>query len=189
LPLDTDSGELLNDDFAGGRRCAEKQYSVKELDRVRGKVCFSLPPEEGSPFGNIGITKNFSLKKDTLSVSYILHNHGGRTDFQFAPQIDLCFYGEGEGFVRMFAYKTGGKDTLVSELLLHGVEGLKIQDIKNEALITFASANSFDARIMPRRVNYAGAELYQSTAIIPSFALSLEAGESWTNEFSLKFAY
>jgi hypothetical protein len=186
LTLNTGCGELLNDDFAGLRRCAEKQYSVKELDRVRGKVSFSLPPEEGPPFGNIGITKTFSLKKDTLSVSYILHNHGGRADFQFAPQIDLCFYGEGESFVRIYSYKTGAKDTPVSEPAC-GVEGLKIQDIKNEALITFASTNSFDARIMPRRVDYA--ELYQSTAIIPSFALSLEAGESWANEFSLKFAH
>jgi hypothetical protein len=190
LPPDADCGKLLNDDFQGGRCCAGKQYLVKELDRVKRKVSFSLPPEEGSPFGSIGIKKTFSQKKDTLSVSYILQNHGSvRTGFQFAPQIDLCFYGEDESFVRIYSYKTGAKDTPVSEPPVRGAEGLKIQDIKNETLITFASTNSFDARVLPRRVKYAGAALYQSTAIIPFFALSLEAGESWANEFSLKFAH
>jgi hypothetical protein len=66
-----------------------------------------------------------------------------------------------------------------------GVDGLKIQDLKNEVQINFASAKAFDGCADSARMG----EFYQSSRFMPLFALSLAGGETWANEFSLKFSH
>jgi hypothetical protein len=179
---------------AGARLCRGERYEVLELDKVRRRVVFSLPPSASPdlpPFGRVSIEKSFSFKKDVLVVGYTIANRGaGRQSFQFAPEIDLSFPGEGEQFMRCLVSRQGAKDAPAAEPVLCGVDGLKIQDLKNEVQITVASACPFDGRIAAVRISGAEAEsLYQASCLMPVFPLSLESGETWTNEFSLKFSH
>jgi hypothetical protein len=194
LPAGTRLEDLPCGPVAGARLCRGERYEVLEVDKVRRRVVFSLPPSaltDASPFGRVSIEKSFSFKKDMLVVGYTIVNRGaGRQLFQFAPEIDLSFPGEGEQFMRCLVSRQGAKDAPAAEPVLCGVEGLKIQDLKNEVQITVASACPFDGRIAAVRISGAEAEsLYQASCLMPVFPLSLESGETWTNEFSLKFSH
>ena len=212
-PAGADYQKLADNAIPALRCCAADYYSVHEHhEKQKGKAAFFLPPvrttedvtpnksgggasaaggispAKSVPLGEIGIEKTFSLKKDTLTLAYSLCNHGDAgVSFLFAPDIDLSFPGEGEGFIRIFKCKTGAKDTAAGPVI-HDAEYIKIQDIKNEVQIILSSTNSFDACIRHRRIPVNGTELYQSTAMIPLFAVHLESGQTWANELSLKFS-
>ncbi|MDR0472966.1 MAG: DUF1926 domain-containing protein, partial [Treponema sp.] len=172
----------------GGRYCSGEHYAAKELEKIKGKACFTLAGKEALPFGNIGIEKVFSLKKDTLAVNYALCNYGeAEESFCFATEIDLSFPGEGDDFVRIYKCKAGAKDLQVKALEALNADALKIQDIKNEVLINISSTNIFDMCVKPHRIRQGDAELYQSTVFIPIFSVTLKNGETWKNEFTLKF--
>jgi hypothetical protein len=190
LPKKTKCEEFFNDSNIAARYCASEQYQVKNMEKLKGRMSFVLPPRKDVPFGNLSIEKTYVLKKDILSVSYIIRNNGEeRETFRFAPVIDLSFPGAGEAFARFYKSKTDVKDVPVKEGEVFAADSLKIQDLKNEAVLSLSSSNIFEACVKPRFIHLGGAELYQSTALIPSFTISLNAGESWSNEFSLKFTH
>jgi hypothetical protein len=167
------------------RLCFNEQYETVSQDR-KGKFCFKLPQaEQGAPYAGLEIVKCYSLKKDVLTVSYVLKNSGGKHEkFCFVPEIDLSFAGEGEEFVRFFSCASGGKDIPVSSILKN-TEKLKIHDIKNEVQIILASTKAFSGCLAYARDN----GLYQAARVLPFIYLSMENGESWTCEFSLKFSH
>ncbi|MDR1251562.1 MAG: alpha-amylase [Treponema sp.] len=173
----------------GTRLCFTEKYEAMVQDRSKGKVCFTLPAAPSLPFGDIEITKCFSLKRDVLTVSYSLANRGKeRGIFRFVPEINLSFANEGEEFVRFFICKSGDKDAPLSEsggTLIKGADGLKIQDLKNEVQINLASTKSFDGCLAPVRIG----TQYQAACIMPLFDISLGSGETWANDFSLKFSH
>ncbi|MDR0584838.1 MAG: DUF1925 domain-containing protein [Treponema sp.] len=198
LPAASDSDDLLRALTGpaplpeGVRLCFTEKYEAEAGYRSRGKICFTLQAAAlpfGNPLGNIEIKKCFSLKKDLLTVGYTLTNGGGeRAAFRFVPEINLSFAGEGEEFVRFFICKSGTKDTPLGETggaPISGAEGLKIQDLKNEVQIKFASTKPFESRLAPSRAG----DQYQSSRFLPLFDLSLESGGSWSNEFSLRFSH
>jgi hypothetical protein len=171
----------------GGRNCSAERYTLSELDKAHGKIRFCLGSKNNVPFGAIEIDKCYSLKKDTLSVSYTLTNKGQTAaDFQFAPVIDFSFPGEGEGFLRVFKCKTGAKETAFSDGTVNDADSIKFQDLKNETLLVLASKKPFNAGILP--VSSPG-DQYQSTSIVPMQTVSLQSGEKWETEFSLKIAH
>jgi hypothetical protein len=186
-PQDVFQGRL-----GAARLCGKEEYELTEMDRVHGKVHFRLPGEASLPFGQVEIKKSYFLKKDTLCAAYNLTNRGKKPEsFQFAPEIDLSFPGEGETFVRFYQCKTGVKDAAPAEAVVHDAEGLKIQDLKNEVQITLGAKKSFDCCIIPVKAagGAQGPELYQSTCIMPLQPVSLAPGESWETEFTLKFSH
>jgi hypothetical protein len=191
FPSSMSPQDILDGRFSGVRFCGGEQFELAELDRVRGKVCFRLPGHGTAPLGQVEIEKNYFLKKDTLSVSYTLTNQGKEeVRFHFAPEINLSFPGEGEAFVRFFKNKSGAKDVLFSEPVVHDVEGIKIQDIKNEVQIVVSSKKSFSACIIPVKTAgpaMQGPDLYQSTCLMPLQKVSLPSKETWATEFTLKF--
>jgi len=203
----------------GARLCSGESYEPVELDKVRRKLrlllhrlpsleeaASSLKTESSRkkssslkaafPFGNIEIEKTYSLKKDAVCAGYIFTNCGTvKETFQFAPEIDLAFPGEGDAFTRFFVCKSVQTDTALAQPLLRAIDGLKIHDIKNEVQINLAANRSFDGKISPVRVpdgtagGALGAELYQTLCIMPLFPVSLEPGEKWELEFTLKFSH
>jgi hypothetical protein len=195
LPADVRLEDLPCGPVAGARLCRGDRYEVLETDKVHRKVTFSLPstdPAESQPFGAVAIEKSFSLKKDAVMVGYTLVNRGALTQaFQFAPEIDLSFPGEGECFTRFFACKSGARDAPLAESVLRGADGLKVQDLKNEVQISLFSTRSFDGRVVSVRlpIGTTGAEQYQASCLMPVFALSLESGGTWNCEFTLKFSH
>jgi hypothetical protein len=184
LPAGTKPAELLSA-LTGGARpeqtarlCFTEKYETTAHDRSKGRVCLNLPPVDSAlPFGNIDIEKCFSLKKDILTVNYALKNRGKESEtFCFVPELNLSFAGSGEDSARFF---------------LNGADGLKIQDIKNEVQINFNSAKPFECAFGP--VYLAAGEnsvgCYQADCVMPLFTVSLMGGETWLNEFTLKFAH
>ena len=181
---------------AGGRNCGMETYEAEEIDRSRRIARFLLAPAPALPFGAIAIGKTYTLRKDTLAVQYRIANQGeARQEFIFSPDISLSFPGEGERFVRFFKCRAGLKDVPSGGPAVEGAESLKIHDLKNEVQILLGSSRPFDARLetihLPADVPSpeAAAERYQSTSIHPLFPLSLAGGESWENEFTLKFSH
>ncbi|MDR0624125.1 MAG: DUF1926 domain-containing protein [Treponema sp.] len=186
--------DVLDGRSPGARYCGQEQFELAELDKVRGKVRFRLPGREGLPFGKVELEKIYFLKKDTLSVSYALINQGKEdARFQFAPAIDLSFPGEGEAFVRFFKLKSGVKDASFSEAIIQDAEGIKIQDLKNEVQIVLGSKKPFNACIVPVKtagpLKGPGADLYQSTCIMPLQEALIPPQETWTTEFTVKFSH
>ena len=196
LPVKGNAEDILRvvlgpDPLPGGtRRCFTEPYEAAP-GRAKGKICFTLPVAGPAvPLGNIEIEKTVSLKKDTLTVSYSLTNRGDEDEpFRFIPEINLSFAGEGEEYVRFFRCQSGAKDSSLGHsplgAFVSGAEGLKIQDMKNEVQINLGSAVPFTACLAPARIG----DCYQSSRILPLFELSLKSGETWHNEFSLRFSH
>jgi hypothetical protein len=182
----------------GVRRCCAEKYEA-DLDRSKGKALFTLSAKQtAAAFGDIEITKCFALKKDTLAARYSIANRGKESRrFRFVCEINLSFAGEGDEFVRFFACKTGLKDIPVHAVSgdadsfrdgtgrINGAEGLKMQDLKNEAQINLVSSKPFDGCLGAARI---GGQ-YRSSRVMPLFEIALESGETWSNEFGLKFSH
>jgi len=175
---------LLNILPENGRFCFHEQYEEVNQDK-KGKSCFRLPARaDDVPFGKIEIEKCYLLKKDNLTVSYALINKGKeKNNFLFVPEIDFSFAGVGDEFVRFYTVDLSGKDISIDRLL--DTNNLKILDVKNEVQIILISANQFTGCLFPV-YRY---DMYQATRILPAFCVSLEAGGTWTNEFTLKFSH
>jgi hypothetical protein len=163
------------------------------MDKVRRKLCLKLHQTSlKKPHGAIKIDKIYSLKKDAVHTGYILTNGGAeRTAFQFAPEIDLALPGEGDAFVRFFACKSAQPDTPLSRPLFRGADGLKLHDIKNEVQITLSVNRPFDGKVVPVYIwdEVTGVPLYQAVCVMPMFPMSLEPGEKWEVEFTLRFSH
>ncbi|MCL2602801.1 MAG: DUF1925 domain-containing protein, partial [Treponema sp.] len=178
--------------ISGGRFCGNENYDC-DADKPRRRLCFNLPPKAGMPCGEIGIEKTWLLKKNILSLEYVLRNSSERNStFAFCPQIDLAFPGEGEGFLRILAQSESGKDTVETggdtsgACIVRNIKALEFQDIKNEALIMLEASRAFDVRISHVYADVYGRREYQSTCTMPFFSVSLEGNKQWKVSFSLK---
>ena len=184
------------DAVSTARLCGGERYDICELDKVRRKLRLTLRPlsagQKKIPFGTIEIEKTYVLKKDAVCVGYSLINRGTLPEtFQFAPEIDLALPGEGDAFTRFFACKSTQADAALSRPVLHGADGLKIHDIKNEVQINLTANQPFDGKISPVYVcdDETGEKLYQALCIMPLFPVSLEPDGKWEIEFTLKFSH
>jgi hypothetical protein len=97
--------------------------------------------------------------------------------------IYFSFAGVGDEYVRFYSVDSGGKDVHLSNKF--DAENLKILDVKNEVQIMVTSAKTFLGFLSPVFTN----DLYQAVVILPIFSVSLESGEVWTNDFTLKFSH
>jgi hypothetical protein len=189
LPPETGVDNLNNNFLDNARLCFTEQYDALSQDR-KGKSCFRLSAVAGgedmdTPFGYIEINKCYSLKKDIVSVAYGLKNTAKEIcNLCFVPEIDFSFAGEGDDYVRFYSLDAGGKDLHIKNQL-DNASTLKILDVTNEVQILLGSTNSFSGCIIPICPNGE----YQATRILPLFRISLEAGKSWINEFSLKISH
>jgi hypothetical protein len=187
LPAGTGAEDLRAGIPSGARLCLYEKFEAADQDRSRGKVSFTLPAVENPPFGGIEIEKKFSLKKDVLAVGYTLRNRGGEPEsFCLVSEINLSFAGEGAESARFLASGNGVKDAALVRGTALAAESLKIQDLKNEAQLNFSSAKAFDLLVRPLCL---GGGQYQASRVMPLFAIELAPGESWTNEFTLKFSH
>ena len=191
VPEDTPLEKLGSEDINGGRFCGAEKYEVAEADRVRRKVIFSLNPNPSFHFGDMAIEKTWQLKKNFLSVEYVLKNSGSNElKFIFSPSIDLSFPGEGETFLRVLALRDEEKENIAAGggAQVKNVKALEFQDLKNEAVITLEANRNFDGRLFHLFSPCAGRDEYQSTCFMPAFAVSLESGKSWKVSLSLKIS-
>ena len=179
------------DGIPGGRFCGNEEYEVSEIDRLQRRVTFNLPPKPGLPCGEIEIVKTWQLKKNSISLEYVLSNSGSKPlSFIFSPSVDLSFSGENEGFLKVLSVKDkdGEKETIApnSQDTIRDIRILEFQDLKNEAVVNLESNRVFDARIFHIRAGLSGREEYQSTCLMPLLSVSLDRGKTWKAAFSLK---
>ena len=174
-------------DFAFDREktrfCYNSHYEAVARDKS-GKSCFRLAASNDVIFGFIEINKCYSFKKDSLTVSYILKNTDSNSHkFNFIPEIDFSFAGVTDEFVRFCTSDADAKDISLDKKF--ETNNLKILDIENEVQIVLSSAKIFRGSLVP--VYNRG--FYQATCLLPVFSVALNSGESWTNDFSLKFSH
>jgi hypothetical protein len=178
--------------FAGTRFCGKEQYGLVDMDRLHEKARFRLPANNALPFGKIELEKEYLLKKDTLSVRYVLSNRGIMEEtFQFIPRRDLAFAGAGPAFLGMYTLSPQGKtEAGHEEREFKDLEGLEFRDIRNEVTLSLSSTLPFDGWILPIRtrcrINGFISDQYQSTCLMPIQPVSLVPGESWKTEFKLR---
>jgi hypothetical protein len=183
VPAGAGVEEMENGFPSGSRLCFNEQFEAASQDR-KGKSCFKLPADSGIPFGGIEINKCYALKRDILTVSYTLKNTGKEPQsFLFVPEIDFSFAGIGDECVRF--YTAEAEKDIPVDRQLKNTDNLKILDVKNEVQILLASAVFFSGCLVP--VFDSG--LYQANRILAGFSVSLESGETWANEFTLKFSH
>ena len=203
LPPAFKAENLVYGAIEGARICRNECYDADEADKVHRKLRLALRSPQrrmeprGSfakplPFGNVEIEKKYSVKKDSVLAEYSFANTGAEKEsFQFAPEIDLSLPGEGDAFARFFVCKSAQADIPLVQPLFRGADGLKIHDIKNEVQITLSANRPFDGKIAPVHIPDAetGMDLYQALCVMPLVPVSLEPGEKWGMEFTLKFSH
>jgi len=167
-----------------GRLCFNETYEAITQER-KGKLCFILPATaENILFGCIEISKCFLLRKDNITVSYVLRNTGKDIhNFLFIPKINFSFTGINDKSVRFYSVENTDKNIAMDKLF--NASNLKIHDVINEVQIILSSTNDFSGCIVHAFNN----SIYQATRILPAFTVSLEPEEIWNNEFSLKFTH
>ncbi|MDR3334756.1 MAG: DUF1926 domain-containing protein [Treponema sp.] len=179
----------------GIRICGNERFELVEMDREHGKVHFRLPPKTGGPYGAIELDKTYHLNEDTLTLYYSITNHGPvEQQLTFIPSIDLSFPGEEDALLRIFKLNTRVKEvTAPQETFLEGLEGIKFQDIKNEAILYLMGDRNFDAWILPIHtpcpLGGRVVDMYQSTCIMPLIPLSLAPQERFATRFTLKICH
>ena len=171
-----------------GRYCGTEVYETLDIDRVKGRAKFLLPAREKLPWGEIEIEKVWQLKKNTISLEYLLRNTKNQSiSFVFSPQIDLSFPGTGERNLRIFSVAEGEKSPLIfeNEKIINDIKSLEFQDIENEAIISLDCSRTYKSRIFHIVQDIGG---YQSTCLMPVFPVNLENGKTWKLSFSLKIS-
>jgi len=165
------------------RLCYKKQYEALAQDN-KGKSCFKLAAAKDEVLGRIEISKCYSFKKEMLTVSYVIKNTDNNTQkFNFIPKINFSFSGVTGDHVRFYSTDSSGKDAGIENKL--NSNNLKIHDVINEVQIIFSSVKIFSGSLAP--VFNGG--FYQTTQILPVFSITLNKGESWTNDLTLKFSH
>jgi hypothetical protein len=193
---DSPRGSFYGD--PAGRCCGREEYEVPELDKVRGKLLFRLPPRPELPFGFMGIEKSYQLKKDSLTVRYRLINHGGETErFCFIPRIDLAFPGEGDSYQRISGFRSGAREPVPLKPAeraeeLSEVGDIEFRDIKNEVTLALHSGRAFDLWLYSLRIpccaNDQIVDWYQSTCIMPVNRIVLNPGGFWETDYTLRIS-
>jgi hypothetical protein len=197
VPLNTTLKDAMENRFAGSRFCGNERYEPVEVDKIQKKVRFRLSPPKKGPvpggfFRAIELEKTYRLKDDILTLTYSLQNRGNdRECFKFIPQIDFSFPGEGDPFLRVFTFNSGVKEPVPPGAgEIKQAQGIELQDLKNETILSLLSTGAFDLWSLPIRtrglIGGSLQELYQSTCFMPIQEVFLEPGEAYQSEFSLR---
>jgi hypothetical protein len=170
----------------GARFCGAENYQCAAFDRVRRQIQFILPPQEGVPLANIEIKKTLSLKRSIITVKYELKNYGRETEhFILIPSVDLSFSGRDDSSLKILASRGTAKEgiSLSGELPVENISGLEFRDLVNEVVLSLESS-----RVSNMRIFNIEPEQYQFTCIMPVIPVSLDAGKTWDNVFTLKIS-
>ncbi len=187
----------LKDALAGNypfsRNCAEERYEEIATDRVHKELTLRKAADFKGNYGGIEIQKHYSLRKNVLSVQYVLANRGEKpARFNFASEIDLSFAGEDAGSQLIKAFTSGaGEASALGCVEYRNVDSLRIEDVENSIPISLASSGPFTVWAYPVRtvcrIDGKIGEYYQSSCFVPVLPVILAPGESWETSFSLGF--
>ncbi|MDR1389164.1 MAG: DUF1926 domain-containing protein [Treponema sp.] len=160
------------------RNCADESFEAAQLDRQKLKASFVLAPQKQLLPDSLGLKKNYALEKNVLAVSYEITNPGeSRTLFGFGAQCNFAFGPSG----RILVFKKTDNEEEKNEHAETGekrrVLSLEMRDIKSGSGLKLETENPCDL--------YYGWSSSHCLCLLPFFQLSLNAGESWKNRFTL----
>ncbi len=192
LAPDISVSDFRDNRLKNSRTCALERYEDQKLDRVHHELVLRCPQNPGASFGSIEIQKTFTMKKNVLTVSYVLSNRGvDPVRFNFAPEINLSFASEGLDGHSLELVHSGSRSpqNLVAGEL-RGLDELLFHDTVNGSSICLKSAGPFDAFLLPLEtrcvIEGALVSAYQGTCVVPIRPVVLAPDESWETNFSLK---
>jgi hypothetical protein len=178
--------------FGLSRNCALERYECVNCVSAKGMADFTLGTAEALPFGGITIEKKYRIRRDGLTVNYILSNRGAGTErFCFVPEMDFSFAGEGPASKRVFALIGEERRMLSGESgEFSRASALEFQDIKNEIILNLEADSPLDFWVFPIRttcrIDGVIGDYYQSTCVIPAQRLTLKPGDSQKFQFSFR---
>lgn len=185
--------DAVANNFPYSRNCAAERYEEISIDRVHQDLSLRKSANLAGPFGGIEIVKRYQLKKNTLVVNYTLSNRGEKPErFNFAPEIDLSFAGEGTEHQRLCVRSSAPAQdpSPLAESEFRGIDELSIEDVRNGVQVILSSASAFDLWTFPIRtvcrIGGVTAEAYQATCCMPVLPVILVPGESWDTKFTLR---
>ena len=190
-PVNTPLSDIGPDSVKKGRFYGEEEYEVFDIDRLRHRIGFRLPPKAGSAWAEIEIQKIWQLKKNSLAVEYGFRNTGtNNVSFMFIPSLDLSFPGIGEKFLKILTTTEAEKEEIAHEESIYSknIRALEFNDLENEAVISLEINRSFDVKISHIYSGFTGKEEYQFTCVMPILSVSLEGGKTWKTVFSLRIS-
>jgi alpha-amylase len=206
-PPDFSYSHIVNNNNSGVRLCGDECYEMTSMDRQRCKLCFRLPASSssggGGNFSGIEIEKTFSLKKNTLSVTYCISNKGKtEAEFAFIPELNMFFSDSGSSGLRIYSYneyesflKHGEKNAPnpiegSSALTVLDAAAIDFQDIYSEVIINLSADTAFDAWILSGPAGKGlkpGDSGYQSNRIMICKRLKLPENAAYNVKFTLAF--
>jgi alpha-amylase len=185
-------GQLDSASDAGARCCAGDRYEELAVDSARQELALRKPAGLTGPFAAIEIVKKYQLKKNALTVSYALINHGDKIErFAFAPEIDLSLAGDGVD-QQAIAWKRadGAGRSALADVVLRGVDEVVLEDLGRGIKLTLAGTGPGEVWVRAIRTTCRiGGEIvdqYQSTSLMPVRPVTLAPKESWETRFTLR---
>lgn len=178
--------EIISDSQRRNRFCGNELYKEDASNRSQNSISFILDVNPTEPFGQIKIIKQYSLKKNSLILSYTLQNMGTSTErFSFLPQIDLSFIEFSTDYYQLFIQQGGQNKELDLDIRdIKNVERVSFKDRKNDIIISLVSDIPYDAWQFPV---FSPASVYQSTCVMPIQEVLLAPGKQWKTGFQLSF--
>lgn len=185
-PAGSSLHEILSDSQHRNRFLGSEWFYEESVNRSQNTVSFRIDGVKTEPFGAIGLSKQYALKKNTLTVIYTLLNNGKETErFTFLPQIELSFMDFSTKAYQLYVNRGGNKQELDLDILdLRNIDCIIYKDCKNDVSITLKSVMPFDAWQYPV---FSPQSVYQSTCVLPIIEVLLTPGEHWETSFQLSF--
>jgi len=194
-----DPAVTLNDasvcSYRNSRNCIHEHYDEVSIDRSHQNLSLRKPASWIGPYGAIEINKTYIVRKNVISVSYILKNTGIKPErFNFAVEIDLSLSGDEPGKQLVTSISSSSSSTVPLALgRLTDLDELRLEDLRLEVPISLTANAPFDAWILPIRtscrVDGEILECYQSSCLMPVRSVVLTPGETWETQYFLHFGH
>jgi len=185
-PAGSSLHEILSDSQHRNRFFGSEWFNEESVNRSQNTISFYLDGVNTEPFGTIGLSKQYALKKNILTVTYMLKNNGTETErFTFLPQIELSFMDFSTKAYQLYVNRGENKQELDLDIRdLRNIDCIIYKDCKNDVSITLKSVVPFDAWQYPV---FSPQSVYQSTCVLPIKEVLLTPGEHWETSFQLSF--
>ncbi|AEJ19428.1 alpha-amylase/4-alpha-glucanotransferase domain-containing protein [Gracilinema caldarium] len=185
-PAGSSLHEILSDSQNRNRFLGDEWFTEETVSRSQNSIGFSTDGIKTKPFGTIEVKKQYSLKKNVLTVNYILINRGIESErFTFLPQIEFSFAEFSTRAYQLFVLQGDIKkehDLDVWEI--RNADSVLFKDCVNDVLISIKSVMPFDTW---QYQVFEPQSVYQSTCILPVKEVLLTPGEQWETSFQLVF--
>jgi len=172
-------------------------YNVKDYRREQHQLILEAAGHVRQPDGSIShpftVEKSYTFDSTSVIVRYRLENSGDQgVAATFAPEINLSFSGREENQLELLAHGNGKGDGTIpaGRVELDGeIHAVVLRDFDNDVNGTLSFSTPCQMWSLPVETTAQSPEgpvlLYQSSCLVPRYALSLSPGEAWETTITL----